>query len=259
MSAFAKPLHKAWTRWKAMAVHGPSRCAICRQWPSEPLCDTCIAHFAAPRPRCQGCAMPLPDGVAQDRRCGQCLRQPSPLHRCIAAVDYGWPWREVIGRFKFQEQSGWATPLAWLLRGSPGAEDMLHEADGVLPIPLSKERLAERGYNQSWLLARQLAPDKAEPSLLLRIRHTPPQRTLPRAQRLANLRGALALDPLRVRQVRGQRLVLIDDVMTSGASLHTAAQVLLQAGAAQVSALVLARTGHDGDDGNPEDSGPQAS
>ena len=134
------------------------------------------------------------------------------------------------------------------MQGSAWSEDTLHEADRVLPIPLSRERLAERGYNQSWLLARHLAPGKADASLLLRIRHTPAQRTLPRAERLANLEGAFAIEPLRAPEVRGQRLVLVDDVMTSGASLHTAARVLLQAGAAQVSAIVLARTGLGEDD-----------
>jgi len=102
--------------------------------------------------------------------------------------------------------------------------------------------LAERGYNQSWLLARQLSPSKADAHLLLRTRDTPSQRTLPRAERLGNLAGAFAVEPLRVTQLRGKNVLLIDDVMTSGASLHTAARVLRQAGAAKVGALVLART-----------------
>jgi ComF family protein len=128
---------------------------------------------------------------------------------------------------------------------APWVEDTLAKADTVLPIPLSPERLAERGYNQSLLLARQLSPDKTDDRLLLRTRHTPSQRSLPRAERLANLVGAFAVDPLRVAEIRGQRIVLVDDVMTSGASLHTAAQVLRQAGAAHISAVVLARTEAD--------------
>jgi predicted amidophosphoribosyltransferase len=83
--------------------------------------------------------------------------------------------------------------------------------------------------------------------LLLRTRDTPSQRTLPRAERLANLVGAFAVEPLRAPQLRGKKVVLIDDVMTSGASLHTAARVLREAGAAQVSAMVLARTEAGGD------------
>ena len=229
-------------------LHMPSRCAICRQWPSAPVCDTCIACFASPRLRCQTCALPVPAGVM---RCGTCLLHPPPLAHCLCAVDYGWPWKGLVARFKYQDQAGWDRQLAWMMRSATGAEDALHLADRVLPLPLSAERLAERGYNQSWLLARQLAPDKADATLLLRVRHTPAQRTLPRAQRLSNLQGAFAVDPLRAHEVRGQRFLLVDDVMTSGASLHTAAQVLLQAGAAQVSALVLARTGLGEDDIDP--------
>ena len=78
--------------------------------------------------------------------------------------------------------------------------------------------------------------------MLLRTRDTPSQRSLPRAERLANLVDAFAVEPLRAKELRGQRVVLIDDVMTSGASLHMAARVLRQAGVANVSALVLART-----------------
>ena len=223
----------------------PSRCAICRHWPAQPVCEACIARFAQPRPRCASCALPVPDGVG---RCGACLKNPPPLHRCLCAVDYSWPWKGLVARFKYQEQAGWDRQLAWMMRSATGAEDALHDADRVLPIPLARERLAERGYNQSWLLARQLAPDKADATLLLRIRHTPAQRTLPRSERLSNLQGAFAVDPLRAPEVRGRHLLLVDDVMTSGASLHTAARVLLQAGAAQVSALVLARTGLGEDD-----------
>jgi ComF family protein len=219
-------LHKAWASAKGMGtgLYMPSRCAICRQWPAEAVCHACIARFAQPRLRCQTCALPVPEGVL---RCGACLKDPPPLARCLCTVDYAWPWRPLLAHFKFREQAGWDRPLAWMMRSATGAEDALHEADRVLPIPLSDERLAERGYNQSWLLARALAPDKADAGLLLRIRHTPAQRTLPRSERLSNLQGAFAVDPLRADELRGQRALLVDDVMTSGASLHTAARVLL--------------------------------
>ena len=87
---------------------------------------------------------------------------------------------------------------------------------------------------------------------MLRIRHTPSQRGLPRSERLANLRGAFAVEPLRAQALRGRSVLLVDDVMTTGASLFTAAQVLQQAGAAEVSALVFARTGLPRDDGTEQ-------
>ncbi len=217
----------------------PSRCAICQNWPQSPLCEACISRFAQPQHRCPSCALPMP---GPSRRCGACLKSPPPLDLCLTATAYAWPWVDLIARYKFQHQPGWSRPLATLMLSTPLAEDALDEADWVLPIPLSAQRLAERGYNQSWLLARQLSPHKADARLLLRTRDTPSQRTLPRAERLANLVGAFAVEPLRAAQLRGKKVVLIDDVMTSGASLHTAARALREAGVVQVSALVLART-----------------
>lgn len=216
----------------------PSRCAICRAWPSAPVCDQCISHYAQPTTRCRRCALPLAAGGT----CGTCLQHPPPLDLCLSATRYGWPWAPLVSAFKFQAQPGWASPLATLMLSSDWVEDTLDAADWVLPIPLSRERLAERGYNQSWLLARALCPAKAHAQLLLRTRDTPSQRTLSRHDRLANLEGAFAVEPLLASHIPGKRVVLIDDVMTSGASLHTAAKVLRQAGALHVAAVVLART-----------------
>ena len=115
-------------------------------------------------------------------------------------------------------------------------------ADKVLPMPLSKQRLKTRGFNQALILARQLAPDKTDHRLLLRIKDTPPQSSLRRADRLNSLDHAFAVEPLLIGQLKGARLVLIDDVMTSGASLYAAARVLRAAGAAHITALVIART-----------------
>ncbi|MEO6856566.1 MAG: phosphoribosyltransferase family protein, partial [Rhodoferax sp.] len=98
------------------------------------------------------------------------------------------------------------------------------------------------GFNQALELARHLAPHKTQAQLLLRTRHTAPQPTLNRAERLRNVQGAFALEPLRADVLRGQRVVLVDDVMTSGASLFAAAAVLKQAGAVHVTGLVVART-----------------
>ena len=217
----------------------PSRCVICQSWPQAPLCDACVSRFAQPQDRCMTCALLVSD---THRRCVACLKSPPPLDLCLAATTYAWPWIDLIAKYKFQQRAGWAGPLATLLWSAAGVEDAVTNADWVLPIPLSVQRLAERGYNQSWLLARELSPHKADAQLLLRTRDTPSQRTLPRAERMANLAGAFAVEPLRAAQLQGKTVVLVDDVMTSGASLHTAARALRQAGAVHISAVVLSRT-----------------
>ncbi|MFT4194556.1 ComF family protein [Ottowia sp.] len=217
----------------------PGQCLICRAWPAATLCPRCVARFGAPVPRCENCALPVPAGVA---RCGACLREPPPFDRCLVAARYGWPWARCIGQFKFRGDPGLAAPLAAMLAAAPGVAQALAEADLVLPVPLSAERLSERGYNPAQLLAQALAPGRMRTGLLLRPRHAPPQHGLPRAERLKNVRGAYAVDPPKAPLLHGRRVALVDDVMTTGASLREAARALRDAGVAHVTALAFART-----------------
>lgn len=224
----------------------PSQCTLCKAWPARPVCDTCIAAFAQPVHRCPTCALHIPEAVS---RCGACLLQPPLWHSALTAVSYEWPWTTLVAPFKYQSQPGWASSLASLMASAPGVDDALAQAHWVVPMPLSNQRLAERGFNQSLLLAKQLSPRKARHDLLLRLRDTPAQRTLPRAERLHNLRGAFSVHPLQADALRGQRVMLVDDVMTTGASLHMATEALLGAGVSHVTAVVFARTeahAHDG-------------
>jgi ComF family protein len=226
-----------------LAAALPGQCAVCRAWPAQPVCEHCVARFAQPAPRCRRCALPVAAGVAE---CGRCLRSPPPLDACHAAVSYEYPWSALIGQFKFNGYAGWSRTFALLMRSAPWVEPSLDRADLVLPRPLSTQRLAERGFNQSLALARALAPDKAAARLLLKVRDTPAQSGLDRKERLRNVKGAFAIEPLRAHELRERDIVLVDDVMTSGASLFTAAQLLREAGARRVTALVLARTDEPG-------------
>ncbi len=218
----------------------PGRCEVCHAWPARTVCDACVEQFAQPVPRCGRCAHPVFPGVAQ---CGGCVRQPPPLSACHAAVSYSFPWSALITRYKFLGQPGWADSFASLMRSAPWIEPTLDGADLVLPMPLAPGRLAGRGFNQALELARRLAPGRTQAALLLRVRETAPQTALDRAGRRANVMKAFALDPLRASEVQGRAVVLVDDVMTSGASLYSAAQELLRAGASKVSGVVLARAG----------------
>lgn len=245
--------------------HVPSQCAVCRSWPSTPVCHACMARFARPLRRCRTCALELPaltersspqeqasTQTAQPLRtqCARCLRQPFGLDACFAALPYAYPWSELVSRYKFDSQTGWSSFMASALLGQPAVRDFLSQLspkDWLLPLPLSAERLAWRGFNQAWELTRALQRQSAcrataDTSLLLRTRHTRPQSELKRSARLDNLKGAFAVAPLRAAELSGRRVVLVDDVMTSGASLLTAASVLRQSGASHVSAVVLTRT-----------------
>jgi ComF family protein len=228
------------TAWLQRFAEGPpSRCAVCGAWPAQAVCDGCVQAFAVPGHRCSLCALPL---AAGSRVCGACLREPPPLDACFAAVAYAYPWSGLVARFKFGGEPGWARALAQRMAAVPGVREEIAQADLVLPLPLAPRRLAERGFNQALLLARALARDKVETQLLLRLRETGAQAALDRRGRQANVAGAFGLEPLRAQEVRAKAVLLVDDVMTSGASLHAAARALRQAGARRVAAVVLART-----------------
>jgi len=177
--------------------------------------------------------------------CGVCLQHPPVFDACLAAVDYAYPWADALADFKFRADPGWAGTLSMLLRSTPWVEPAIEAADRVLPVPLSTERLRERGFNQSALLAHHLAGAKADLHTLLRLHATEAQSGLPRAERLRNLQGAFAVEPSLAATVQGQRLVLLDDVMTTGATVHAAALALRGAGAAHITVVVLARTARD--------------
>ena len=214
----------------------PSQCRICHTWPSQPVCDACVARFAQPVPRCATCSLPLPEGC---RQCGACLVTSPPLDQCLAAVGYAYPWSRLIRDYKFHAQPGLARSLAMLWWATPSIKPAIDDADLLIPMPLTAQRLRERGYNQATLLAFQLSRFKTHSDLLIRVQDTPAQHTLGREQRLTMLRNAFTME---VDLPLGSRVVLVDDVMTTGASLHSAARVLRAAGASHITGLVIART-----------------
>ena len=245
--------------FKTLTSSLPSQCAVCRSWPTAPVCAACAARFATHTPRCRCCALALPASLPITSHihatvaagvCVACSKQTPPVAATLAALDYTYPWSGLISAYKFGDQSGWAAFFAGLLLQAPGvgqALAALERCDLILPVPLSKERLQTRGFNQAWELAAALASQSGcaaqlEGTLLLRVKNTRPQTELKREARLANVKGAFQIDPLRALEVSGKRVVLIDDVMTSGASLFTAASALRAAGAAHITGIVLART-----------------
>lgn len=224
----------------------PAVCQVCGRWPTQPVCEACVSRFARLRWRCGVCAVAL----GQDSGlCGNCLTQPTPapLEHCLTAVDYAYPWDDLIARFKFRDEPGLAGVLAERMLATPGAEDLIAGSDWLVPMPLKTQRLASRGYNQAWELVKALrASFSCAPAgladALVRLGNAPDQHSLAREQRLHNLRGAFATSPQRVAALRGKRVLLVDDVSTTGTTLNSAALALRQAGVVQVRGLVIART-----------------
>jgi hypothetical protein len=131
-------LHKsAWQRHQ----HWPSLCLVCHAWPSQPLCESCVAQFAQRRTRCTTCALPCERDYVPLRQ-----HKPAPIERCLCAVDYGYPWADCVARFKFHADPGLRRALAHLMRHAPWVEPALEAADSLIRMPLSIQRLSERGY-----------------------------------------------------------------------------------------------------------------
>ncbi len=190
------------------------------------------------------CARVLEEGATT---CGECLIQsvPRAVERCIAAVDYRYPWDQLIARLKFRSEPGWAMALAEPMWRQAQAHGLPRPESLWIPIPVSGQRLAARGYNQSWELCRALEKLSSVPGVcnaLVRTGEAPDQHSLPTSRRLTNLRGAFAVNPERIERLRHRHLILVDDVRTTGATLHNAALALRQAGCQSVDALVFART-----------------
>ena len=165
------------------------------------------------------------------------------MARTIAALGYHSPWNALIADLKFHRRPGLARLFAQRLHEAVATQPSLG-TPLVMPIPLSAERLQERGYNQAWEIARRLARMLSLPAdaqTLLRLQDTPHQIGLPRTQRLSNVSKAFAVDPLRRHLLAGRQVAIVDDVMTTGATVEAAARVLLQAGATSVEAWVVAR------------------
>lgn len=219
----------------------PRPCTLCGTWDRAGLCRHCSARFQARLTlRCPRCALVSPGGAT----CGACLRAPPPYSACVAAADYGFPWDRLITRFKFNDQPELAIVLADVLASALRQADAL-PVDLVLPVPLSPSRLAERGFNQAWELARRVAARRglsADANLLLRLRDTPHQVGLSRAERERNLRDAMWVHTASVARIAHRRIALVDDVMTTGGTAVAATRALLVAGAATVQVWVLART-----------------
>jgi len=227
------------------------QCAVCRAWSHQTICDSCLALYARPQPRCWTCAARLPPELIgrPQAQCGRCLREPPPLDRTVAALDYAFPWDGLLQHFKYHQALELRESLLERLNTALNGADVV-EPDWLLPVPVSIERLRERGYNQSYELARALARRRVlrcDPEMLLRVRHNERQAGLPLDARAANVRGVFAVNPLRAARLRGTSVALLDDVMTSGATLFEVAGVLLQAGVMSVQAWVVARTPEPGE------------
>jgi len=223
----------------------PPACLLCGEllpasYPATDLCPQCHAGLPQPAPaRCPLCAVAYRSPTPSLHHCETCLRQPPPFVKVHAVGAYAGTLQDAIQRFKYHGQLPLERPLGSLLVKTvlSGGGPRPHL---VTAVPLHQNRLRARGYNQALQLARQVGRHlgvPVAPELLRRVRDTAAQQGLDAAARNSNLRGAFAAP----RPVAGRRVLLVDDVMTTGATARECAAVLRAAGATAVEVAVLGR------------------
>ena len=212
----------------------PQDCFVCGAGSGSAfLCGACRNELPAQPPACPICAVPSAAGAV----CGRCLRAPPAFDATHAALAYGFPLDRIVQALKYRHRLAIAGFFAGLLEplGPPQGASL------ILPMPLHVRRLRERGFNQAVEIARPLARAWRLPLELRaveRAMHTAPQVSLPWSARSVNMRGAFRCDG----SFAGRTVVVVDDVMTTGATLDELARTLKRHGAARVENLVVART-----------------
>lgn len=224
-----------WLRRVGRTLLSP-RCLLCAEpgMPGRDLCSGCTDALPWNRSACLRCAIPLPLAGT----CGECLQRPPPLHETHATFVYGFPLDRLVPRFKFHNDLAAGRLLSELM--IEGFAD-LPRPHALVPVPLHLDRLRQRGYDQALELARPLTRALRVPLLpdvLVRTRATAPQSELDAGARRRNLRRAIEV---RTGATLPEHVVLVDDVMTTGATLQAAAKTLLRAGVSRVDAWVCAR------------------
>ena len=208
------------------------------------LCLSCWQAVSfITQPYCACCGLPFEFSIGDEALCGECLRARPDFSRARAALRYDEHSKALILKLKYHDQTHLAAIYgAWLAKAG---QPLVAASDVIVPVPLHYWRFVSRRYNQSALLAQALSKACGLPCLpdgLQRTRKTASQAGLTRAQRFDNVRGAFAANRKYTARLAGKSVLLVDDVMTTGATLEQCTKALLKAGAATVNVLTLART-----------------
>ena len=223
----------------------PPLCLGCNEIVAEPgaLCVACWPGFSfIAAPHCACCGVPFAEDLGPAAQCGTCLGRPPRFRRARAALVYDDKSKRLVLPFKHGDRTDMARACGRWMASAGG--DLLAEAELIAPVPLHWRRLFTRRYNQALLLARSVSrasPARLAPDLLRRARWTGSQAGLKAQERRTNVRRAFELHPRWTAAVKGKTVLLVDDVLTTGATVEACTQALQRGGARHVDVLTLAR------------------
>ncbi|MBU1486548.1 ComF family protein [bacterium] len=227
----------------------PARCKIClhplRSYQEKYVCARCLSEIETISCYCQKCGLPLSPSFAEikDPLCEPCQRKKRQFHLSRSAAPFFGNVRECIHLFKYSKKMALAKPLGDLMLKALFSFWPDLEIDLILPVPLHPDKEDSRGFNQAYLLARQISKSIKVPAVksnLQRIVNTASQTSLSPKERLKNVKGAFKIK--RPEALAGKKILLIDDVFTTGATVEECSRILKAAGVREVNVFTLART-----------------
>lgn len=225
----------------------PPRCTACAKILEErrslPICEACMEalHFCSP-PFCPVCGTPFADQTAANHPCETCLLSPPPFAVARSLAVYEGALQDMIHRYKYGRDTAVGEFLGAMMADFPFPAFDCQDYTMVMPVPLHTKRLRERGFNQSLLLARAIAKHhklKLDYLSLTRTIPTPPQTTFGRQEREENVKGAFSVK--RPSKLQGEKVILVDDVYTTGSTVRECARALKRSGVTTVAVLTLSR------------------
>jgi ComF family protein len=222
----------------------PTRCVACESYNTQAdICSDCWSKLTfITKPYCNLCSLPFAYEDDQDTICGHCIKQKPQYDKAIAILKYNPDSQKLIHSFKYRDQLHILNYLVNLM--SNIGKDIIQEADIIIPVAMYKYKLLKRGYNQAALLAMKIASKNKIPYLpqvLIKKKNSIAQIGLTKEQRIKNIKNTFELNSKFIKQVQGKRILLIDDVITTGSTINECCKILRKASPSKIFVLTLAK------------------
>jgi len=222
----------------------PARCIACESYNTQAdLCSPCWSQLTfITRPYCNLCSLPFAYEDEADSICGHCIKQKPQYDQAISILKYDDDSQKLIHKFKYRDQLHILNYLVNLM--SNIGKDIIQEADIIIPVAMYKYKLLKRGYNQAALLAMKIASKNKIlylPQVLIKKKNSPAQAGLKKEERIKNIKNTFELNAKFIKRIQGKKILLIDDVITTGSTIDECCKILSKANPSKILVLTLAK------------------